>query len=208
MLIVETMMAAFRRLQSRWLLAGKSRYLTFGSDVHVGRGTRLWAPLGLNIGSHVYIGKQVHIEANCDIGDYCLIANRVAIIGRNDHDFTAVGFPMRYAPWIGSNRFPSPQKEVKAIIESDVWLGFGTMVLTGVTIGRGTVVAAGSVVTKDIPPYSIAAGVPAKVVAKRFEEPQTIARHEAAILGGKFAFSERGYDHCTIKPALTSSNSL
>lgn len=203
MLIVDILMAGLRRVQSRWLLAGKSGYLIHGSDVHIGKGTRLWAPAALRIGSHVYIGKQVHIEANSEIGDYCLLANRVAIIGRNDHDYTAVGFPMRYAPWIGSKRFPSPHREDKAVIESDVWLGFGAVVLTGVTIGRGSVVAAGSVVTKDIPPYSIAAGVPAKVVAMRFADEQTIARHEAGIRNGRFAFSERGYDHCVIEPATT-----
>jgi len=208
MLLIDTLLAGLRRVQSRLLLAGKSSYLTCGTDVHVGKSSRLWAPSALRIGSHVYIGKQVHIEANCEIGDFCLLANRVAIIGRNDHDFTAVGFPMRYAPWVGSQRFPSPHKEAKAVIESDVWLGYGAVVLTGVTIGRGCVVAAGSVVTKDIPPYSIAAGAPAKVVAQRFANEQTIAQHEAAIRNGRFAFSERGYDHCVIEPAATSTNGL
>lgn len=208
MLVLNALLAGLRRVQSQWLLAGKGAYLVYGSNVHVGKGTRLWAPNTLRIGSHVYIGKQVHIEANCDIGDFCLLANRVAIVGRNDHDFTAVGFPMRYAPWIGSKRFPSQYVGVKAVIEQDVWIGFGAIVLTGVTIGRGSVVAAGSVVTKDIPPYSIAAGVPAKVISKRFDDPETIARHEVAVLGGNFAFSERGFDHCVIEPALTSPNTL
>ncbi|PQA77460.1 CatB-related O-acetyltransferase [Rhodoferax sp. TS-BS-61-7] len=206
MKIISLLIAFSRRIQTMALVMNKSEFLTFGKNIHIGIGTRLWAPDSIEIGSHVYIGKQVHIEANCEIGDYCLLANRVAIIGRNDHDYTAVGFPMRYAPWIGSKRFPSPHREDKAVIESDVWLGFGAVVLTGVTIGRGSVVAAGSVVTKDIPPYSIAAGVPAKVVALRFADEQTIARHEAAILSGRFAFSERGYDHCVIEPAATPTD--
>lgn len=201
LLALPSLLAGLRLLQTKIYTLGKRRFLTCGVGLHVGRGTRLWAPSALRIGSHVYIGKQVHIEANCEIGDYCLIANRVAIIGRHDHDFTAVGFPMRYAPWIGSSRFPSPHIDVKAVIGSDVWLGFGAIVLTGVTIGRGSVIAAGSVVTKDIPPYSIAAGVPAKVVGRRFTDEQNIARHEAAIRNGRFAFSERGYDHCFIEPA-------
>lgn len=206
MAIYQQIFAGLRVLQTRSLIFGKSAFLEYGSNLHIGRGTRLWAPRAIKIGSHVYIGKQVHIEANCEIGDYCLIANRVAIIGRNDHDFTAVGFPMRYAPWIGSKRFPSQHINAKAVVESDVWLGYGAVVMTGVTIGRGSVVAAGSVVTKDIPPYSIAAGVPAKVVAMRFADEQTIARHEAAILSGHFAFSERGYDHCVIEPAATPTD--
>lgn len=109
---------------------------------------------------------------------------------------------MRYAPWIGSKRFPSPYAEEKVVIETDVWLGYGVIVLTGVTVGRGSVVAAGSVVTCDISPYSIAVGMPAKVIAQRFEDQATIDRHEAAIRNGRFIFSEQGYDHCVIEPNL------
>lgn len=194
--------ALLRRVQTWMLIAGKGRYLSYGSDLHVGKNTRLWAPRFLRIGKGVYIGKQVHIEANCEIGDYCLLANGVAIVGRHDHDFSVVGFPMRYAPWVGSRRFPSPFLDEKAVIESDVWLGYGVTVLTGVTVGRGSVVAAGSVVSKDIPAYSIAAGVPARVVGQRFPDPSVITDHEAAIRDGVFIFSERGYDKCVVSPAL------
>jgi acetyltransferase-like isoleucine patch superfamily enzyme len=180
---------------------GKRRFLVYGEGIHVGKGTRLWAPKSLYIGSGVYIGKQVHIEANCEIGDYCLLANRVAIVGRHDHDFSAIGFPVRYAPHVASRRYPSPYAEEKAVIETDVWLGYGVIVLTGVTIGRGAVVAAGSVVSKDLPPYSIAAGVPARVVGQRFSVPSEIAAHETAIRNGRFSFSELGYDYCVIEPA-------
>lgn len=200
------LIAILRRIQTRFLIIGKRRYLSYGIDLHIGKGTRLWAPKAIKISSHVYIGKQVHIEANCEIGDYCLLANRVAIIGRHDHDFAAVGYPMRYAPWIGSKRLPSPHIDEKAVIESDVWLGYGVTVLTGTTIGRGAVVAAGSVVTKDIAPYAIAAGVPARVIGQRFADEATIARHEAAIKNGQFSFSERSYDHCVIEPALVSKS--
>ncbi len=74
----QTILAALRRLQTHLAVAGKGRFLTAGAGLHVGRGTRLWAPTSLRIGRCVYVGKQVHIEANADIGDYCLIANRVA----------------------------------------------------------------------------------------------------------------------------------
>jgi len=208
MLLLNLIVAKLREIQSWYLLQGKNKYLEYGTNLHVGRRTRLWAPKSIRIGSHVYIGKEVHIEANCEIGDFCLIANRVSIIGRNDHDFTAEGYPIRYAPWIGSKCFPSPYIDSKAVIEQDVWVGFGAIVLTGATIGRGAIIAAGSVVTKDIPPYSIAAGVPAKVIAQRFPDSQSIARHETAIRDGHFSFSERGYDHCLIKPAAPSLDKL
>jgi acetyltransferase-like isoleucine patch superfamily enzyme len=194
--------AALRRLQTWLATVGKSSYLSYGRDLHVGKGTRLWAPKQLTIGDCVYIGKQVHIEANCTIGNYCLFANRVAIVGRHDHDFTAHGYPVRFAPWVGSHRFPSQYADERAVIESDVWLGYGVIVLTGVTVGRGAIVAAGSVVTKDIQPYSIAAGVPARVIGQRFTDAATIARHEAAIHEGRFSLSERSYDDCVIEPAF------
>ena len=200
--IFSLFVAGMRRIQTRLLLMSARKYLVYGTNLHVGKGTRLWAPKAIVIGSSVYIGKQVHIEANCEIGDYCLIANRVSIIGRRDHDFGAVGYPMRYAPWVGSKLFPSPYVDDKAVIETDVWLGYGVTVLTGVTVGRGAVVAAGSVVVNDVPPYSIAGGVPAQVIGQRFANVETITRHEAAIREGRFAFSERGYDHCVIEPSL------
>lgn len=194
--------AAARRLQTKIKVFACRNVLTHGDDLHLGARTRIWAPSHVRIGNQVYVGKDVHIEANCRIGDYCLIANRVAIVGRHDHDFSAVGFPVRFSPWIGSQRFPSQYITDEAIIENDVWLGYGVIVLTGVTIGRGSIVAAGSVVTRDILPYSIAVGVPAKVIGKRFNDESIIEQHEEAIRDGRFQFSERGYDHCLIEPSL------
>lgn len=197
--------AAGRRLQTAIKAFACRKVLSHGNDLHLGARTRIWAPDHVRMGNQVYVGKDVHIEANCRIGNYCLLANRVAILGRHDHDFSAVGFPVRFSPWIGSNRFPNQYANEEAVIEDDVWLGYGAIVLTGVTVGRGCVVAAGSVVTRDIPPYSIAAGVPAKVIGKRFDDQPTIDRHEAAIRDGNFRFSERGYDYCLIEPRLSQS---
>lgn len=66
------------------------------------------------------------------------------------------------------------------IIEEDVWCGANVTILKGVTIGRGCIIAAGAVVTHSIPPYSIAGGVPAKVIKKRWTKPQ-ILEHEQAL---------------------------
>ena len=188
------------------LVTGKRHFLTFGTDLHIGKGTLLWAPMRMTIGHHVYIGKHVHIEANCEIGDFCLLANNVAILGRHDHDFNAVGYPVRYAPWIASKRYPNPYIDDKVVICNDVWLGYGVIVLTGVTIGRGAIVAAGSVVAQNVPPYAIVAGVPARVVGQRFTSEHDIATHELAIARGNFSFSERGFDYCHIEPAFSQNN--
>lgn len=202
MSVKASLLAWGRRMQTRLILRRAGRNLSCGIDPHVGARTRLWAPSHLVIGDHVYIGKDVHIEANCRIGSFCLIANRVAIVGRHDHDFSAVGFPVRYAPWVASERYPSPFREEEACIEDDVWLGYGSIVLTGVTISRGSIVAAGSVVTKSVPPYSIVGGVPAKVIGQRFASAQAIEEHESAVRRGRFSLSEEGYDQCVIEPDL------
>ena len=198
--MLKVIMAGLRRAQTQLAVAGKRRFLTAGDGLHVGRGSRLWAPRSLQIGRCVYIGKHVNIEANAEIGDYCLIANHVALIGRHDHDFSAVGFPMRFSPWIGSKKFPSKYVDEKIVIGADTWIGFGAKILTGVVIGKGCVVAAGSIVTKDIPPYAIAAGTPARVVGMRFSSLQEIIQHEQMISDGLFGFSEKGYDDCVIMP--------
>lgn len=198
--IKSLILVAGRQLRTRIKSFMSRNILTHGEGLHLGARTRIWAPQYVAIGKQVYVGKDVNIEANCRIGDYCLIANRVAIIGRHDHDFSRVGFPMRFAPWVGSQRFPSQYAAEEAVINDDVWIGYGAVVLTGLTIGRGSVVAAGSVVTRDIPPYAIAAGIPAKVVGQRFKDQATIDLHEAGIRNGKFIFSEQGYDHFVIEP--------
>jgi acetyltransferase-like isoleucine patch superfamily enzyme len=198
------LLAFARRVRTKIKAFACRKVLTHGRDLHLGANTRIWAPHQVTIGDNVYLGKDVHIEANCRIGNYCLIANRVAIIGRHDHDFSAIGFPVRYAPWIGSKHTQSRYIEEQAVIEDDVWIGYGSIVLTGVTIGRGSIIAAGSVVARDIPAYSIAVGVPAKAIGRRFPNESTIERHEASICNGRFRFSELGYDDCLIEPGPTS----
>jgi len=200
--MISYLIAGLRRLRTAATVFRARSFLSHGRDLHIGRNATLWAPDRITIGSNVYIGKDVDIECNCEIGDFVLIANRVAFVGRHDHDFRAVGFPVRYAPWIGSARHPSPWRHEKVTVESDAWLGYGVTVLTGVRIGRGAIVAAGAVVTKDVPPYSIVAGSPAKEVGRRFTDSGDIERHEASIRNGRFAFSERGYDRCIISPAV------
>ena len=71
-------------------------------------------------------------------------------------------------------------KELRIVIENDVWIGYGSIVVSGVHIGRGAIVAAGSVVLKDVEPYSIVAGNPAREISKRFTNDQ-IRKHEKVL---------------------------
>ena len=200
--MISFLFAFARQMQTRLLVAGKSAFLSCGKDLHVGRGSRLWAPERIAIGNSVYIGKEVLIECNAEIGDYVLIANRVAFVGRHDHDFRTIGVPVRFSPWIGSRKKISPHRGAKVVVESDVWIGYGATVLSGVTLGNGTIVAAGSVVTKSTPAYAIVAGNPARIVGQRFANPETIKNHENGIRCGRFVFSERGYDYWTVEPGI------
>jgi len=146
-------------------------------DLHLGIGSKIFAPNQLTIGRDVYIGKLCTIECDGRIGDEVAIANAVGIIGRHDHDFTVVGKSIRRAPWIGAPDYVRGSRNTEVTIGSDVWIGYGAIVLSGITVGRGAIVAAGAVVTKDVRPYAIVAGNPAREVALRFS-PDLAALHE------------------------------
>lgn len=200
MVIKALILAVSRRVQTRVKAFALRKVLTHGHGFHLGARTRIWAPVRVSIGNNVYVGKDVHIECNADIGDCVMIANRVALVGRHDHDFRTVGVPVRFSPWVGSTNPHSPFRDEKVSIESDVWLGFGAVVLSGVCVGRGAIVAAGSVVTKSVEPYAIVGGNPARQIGRRFADESQITEHEQRIRNGKFVFSERGYEHWTVQP--------
>ncbi|MGC2856371.1 acyltransferase [Novispirillum sp. DQ9] len=157
--------------------------VTLGRRVHIGPFSHLWAPNHLSVGNDVYIGKFCTIEVDGRIGNQVLIANNVGLVGRHDHDFTAIGIGVRSAPWVGDPAFQRPRGIEQVVVGDDVWLGYGAIVLSGVTIGRGAIVSAGSVVTRDVAPYAIVAGVPARQVGTRFGDDGDRTRHEAILYG-------------------------
>lgn len=107
---------------------------------------------GSNIGAFSYIGCSGYIE----IGENVMMGPRVNLMAEN-HNFERTDIPMK------------DQGVTRSFIkiEKDVWLGAGSTVLAGVTIGRGSIIAAGAVVTKDVAPFSVMGGVPAKIIKKR-----------------------------------------
>jgi acetyltransferase-like isoleucine patch superfamily enzyme len=193
--------AGLRRVATRIRLARcKAPVRIFGADLHVGSRPRLWAPERIEIGDHTYVGHEVCIETNCRIGRHVLIANRVAFVGRRDHDFRTLGVPVRFGHWVGSTKSPSRFRSEGVVIEDDVWIGFGVVVLSGVHVGRGAIVAAGSVVKNDVPAYTVVGGNPAVPIGKRLTSAEDINRHETMIRTGTFKSSERGFDHWTVRP--------
>lgn len=153
-----------------------------GARTHVGIGSILWAPHRLQVGDDVYIGKFCSIECDGVIGNNVMVANNVGLIGRYDHDYSRVGTTIRQAPWIGDADYAGPGKGLTIMVGDDVWIGYGAVVLSGVSIGRGAIIAAGSVVTRDVPPYAIVAGNPARKVVQRYSD-QDIERHERLLYG-------------------------
>jgi len=117
-----------------------------------------------NIGAYSYVGCSGLIS----IGNDVMISPRVSLYAEN-HNFADAGRPMRDQ---GITRTP-------IVIEDDCWIASGAIILAGVTVGRGSVVAAGSVVTHDIPPYSVAAGAPARVLRSRLPEAPEQAGDDA-----------------------------
>lgn len=141
--------------------------VTVGSRFHVGPGSVIWAPRRLRIGRDVYVGKNVTIQVDGEIGDNVLIANSVGIIGRTDHATSAVGVAIREADWVGEcpEILSQPTR-----IGSDVWIGYGAIILSGVTVGDSSVVGAGSLVTRDVAPNTVVAGAPATHRKQRFSD--------------------------------------
>lgn len=89
-----------------------------------------------------------------------LCAAHVSFIGKNEHRFDCVGQTI----WNSPRGIDKP-----TIVGNDVWIGHGAIIMGGVKIGDGSIIAAGSVVTKDIPPMHIVGGNPAKILKRRFE---------------------------------------
>ncbi|WP_193194667.1 acyltransferase [Nostoc sp. MG11] len=112
----------------------------------------------IHIDDDTFIGPDVCIEGPGDIkiGRQCMIAAHSGIYA-NNHNFADPIEPIKYQ---GVTR-----KGI--VIEDDCWLGHGVTVLDGVTIGKGSVIGAGAVVNKDIPPFSVAVGLPARVIKSR-----------------------------------------
>lgn len=103
------------------------------------------------------------------IGSYCSIAPGAAFVLNSDHNLKTVStFPFK-AKILKNEMFEAVSKG-DIVVDDDVWIGLNAIILSGVHIGQGAVIAAGAVVTKDVPPYAVAAGNPAKVIKKRFEE--------------------------------------
>lgn len=168
-------------MRCKLLIAGQKN-IKIGNNTTFGRGTVLWTPHQMIIGDNVYIGKYCTLQADIRMGNNIEIANTVGLIGKYDHDYSKIGVNIKDAPWIGDKDYSFKGLNQKIIIDDDVWIGYGAVVFTGVHINRGAIVAAGSIVIKDVPAYAIVAGNPAKIKGYRFSEEE-MREHEKIMYG-------------------------
>ncbi|KAA8672642.1 CatB-related O-acetyltransferase [Pantoea dispersa] len=124
---------------------------------------------GVSIGKFTYIRENSHIDSCVKIGSYCSIAANVTIGPDNHplnwlstHPFQCVNTP-RLDYMHGNDNTPT-------IIGNDVWIGRGALILKGVSVGHGAIIGGGAVVTKDVPPYAIVGGNPARIIKYRFNK--------------------------------------
>ena len=147
--------------QFKWSLRSNSRTgsIELGAETWIERGAVLWAFGGsIKTAPHVFIGPYATIygHGGVEIGEWSLISMHATILSSN-HIIPAMDRCIR---WEKDVLLPTK-------IGRDVWVGANAVILGGVTIGDGAVVAAGAVVTKDVEPGAVVAGNPAKILRKR-----------------------------------------
>lgn len=147
-----------------------------GAHARIRKGSLVYG--NLTMGRYSYISGPGSLIFDAEIGNFCSIARNVCI-GMKDHPLSFVStHPFVSSPdyHVVEKPVPVPQKAAPKI-GHDVWIGANAIISRGVTIGNGAVVAAGAVVTKDVQPYSVVGGVPAKHIKFRFS-PQEIEQLE------------------------------
>jgi acetyltransferase-like isoleucine patch superfamily enzyme len=145
--------------------------LLIGNDGTVGRDTLIVAKKGkINVSARCFIGQGTVIAADESviIGNDCLIGEHVTIRDQNHRtDYTDIPFAFQ-----GMHSSPIS-------IGDNVWVGAKATIVSGTTIGSNSVIAANAVVSKDVPPWSVVGGVPARVI-RNIEQSQDVPRHKAS----------------------------
>jgi maltose O-acetyltransferase len=134
----------------------KSLLSNLGNNNNIKQHVRFGDGQFIDIGSCCQINEDVYIQ-RAKIGDYVMIAPNVSILG-SSHNFERVDIPMVHQ---------GETDRLTPIIGNDVWIGRNAIIMPGVEIGEGSIIGAGAVVTKNIAPYSIVGGVPAKFIRSR-----------------------------------------
>lgn len=155
--------------------AGFSKDATFEAPIDIAHNVTVYG--GVHIGRFTYVNVGSVIYGNTRIGRYCSIGRSVEI-GLANHPVSFLSthpFQVAKSLFMGLESYRDVKRKAwrfhqATCIGNDVWIGAKACINSGITIGDGAVVAAGAVVTRDVPPYAIVGGVPAKVIRYRFDE--------------------------------------
>ena len=140
----------------------------------------------------VHVGKETYGELNVisygqntklTVGNFCSISNNVIFLLDVEHHIDTLStYPFK-VKILGECKYEAFSKG-DIVIDDDVWIGYGAMIMSGVHVGQGAVIAAGAVVTKDVPAYAVVGGVPAKIIKYRFDEEliQRLIKFDMSIL--------------------------
>lgn len=153
----------------------------FGTHIKIYKNTSI---LDTEIGTGTYLGWNT-VYDNCSIGKFCSIGPFSKIIYGKHPSSTFIsthpaffsvnkqaGFTFTDSNLFDEHSFVLENRKLSAVIGNDVWIGFGASIMEGVEIGDGAIIAAGSIVTKNVPAYAIVAGIPARTIKYRFTEPE------------------------------------
>jgi acetyltransferase-like isoleucine patch superfamily enzyme len=173
----------------------------FGRRVSIGRNSVIQIPRNsrLNLGNGVYIGREVEITPDSEIriGDFTSVQDRCNILGQVDIGANCLFAPnvfmssgthqyMERPAWLirdqdslvrDPNHRSANPRSIPIRIHEDCWIGINAVVMRGVTVGRGSIIGANSVVTQSVDPYCVVAGTPARVISRRLEfaPPRTLS---------------------------------
>lgn len=185
------MLSNLKRLAKIAVTKAKYKNVKFlkGANVAVGVSFDGYNVIGQNswveghLGYGTYVGDECVLKAKT--GKYCSIGHHVNVLTGThpSHVFVSTS-PVFYSTrkqnglsYVKENKFKEilladEEHRYGVVIGNDVWIGFGATLLGGITVGNGAIIASNAFVNKDVPPYAIVGGTPAKVIGKRFEDDQ------------------------------------
>ncbi len=166
------------RCRDWYLTTVKWRKYQFGAHFHAGRNVSLWARKQIKIGDYCYLGANTRIQCDTIMGHYVFTANNVAFVGKYDHHYQEPGKPMLLSSRIKDDDYNWKGTDSAIIIEDDVWIGYGAILMSGIRIGTGSIIASGALVTKDVESFSIYGGTPAVKIGDRFCSMEDLEKHK------------------------------
>lgn len=142
-------------------------WVKYSGFIRVMKGTS-FAHFDIQLGKNIQFGDYCNVAYPLHVGNNVLMAGRVCFVGKSDHTYDVPGQLI----WNGERGAQMP-----TVVEDDVWIGHNVTVVGPVKIGKGSIIAAGAVVTKDVPPCEIWGGVPAKKIKDRFDDMKKTSQH-------------------------------